>query len=508
MRDSTTRNAQTVHHRERNSDGVYREDYEDEQRGWLLCRAFGCFFQCLGAVLLAILCCGYCQKPVAEDTAATTANSNQRNRNDNDNDNHSGGMPTRSPCLWSIPVGFLVSSLLFLVLVQNSGNSVSTSSVALGSMNNVETLFAGQTLRIVPPFSFLTQKFRVSVARYPPTSQGISADVFWSSSKCPSLTGTKVKLQHDSESDLQPNSYVWDHYNFNPGSRMSGEIYQLSGTTCFYLLKGAHALEEVDKGKAKPDYLEDNAEVKFCLSSGSSRKFQYDTPYWWATDYGDNVYTLVYDNPSEYSDSSFDVDIDITMTTHDMRKFGNPVCDHLGHYGDNCPFSPKRSDCIVVKAFLDNDKDDHKVDETAEIPLETDSDSDRSISLEVEFYRDWRDISLYSAIPLFVSIFVCFFASLCSVLVCVFLFMRRWILGQDENEDDEGDLTEPLLSQEDDEGDTTESFFPSDGGEVEDCNWDRPPPTAPQSIPEATLQPSAPIKDDVIIVPPESVEVV
>lgn len=498
MRESTRRHSQRVHHgsgthRVRSSDGVYREDYQDEPRGWLLCRACGCFFQCLGAVLLAILCCGSSQRVAADDTAAAaTANNNQRNRN-------SGGeMPLRSPCWRSIPVGFLASSLLFVVLVLISGNSVSTSFVPLGSMNNVETLFAGQTLRIVPPFSFLTQKFRVSVAQYPPASRGISADVFWSTSKCPSLTGPKVKLQHDSENDVPPNNYIWDHYNLNPGSRINGKIHQLSGTTFFYLMKGSHTLEEVETGKVDPTYLDNNAEIKFRVSAGNTRKYQYDTPYWWATDYGDNVYTLVYDNPSQYSDSSFDVNTDITMTTHDMRKLGDPYCGYLRHFGDHCPFSPSRSDCIIIKAFFDDDKDNHEVVETAEAPLVTDSDSDRSISIEVEFYRDWKDISLYSVIPLFLSL-----------LVYVFSSLWRWLSGRNEIDDEEGDLTEPLLSPEDDEGDTTEPFFPPDDGEVEDGDWDRPPPSAPQSVPEATPQPSAPIKDDdVIVVPPESVEVV
>jgi len=72
----------------------------------------------------------------------------------------------------------------------------------------------------------------------------------YKSNRVPSLTGPKLELQHDSELDLNGDSFVYDYYNLNPGSSVSVRMNQINndGGTYFYLLEGAKALQELQEG--------------------------------------------------------------------------------------------------------------------------------------------------------------------------------------------------------------------------------------------------------------------
>jgi len=158
-----------------------------------------------------------------------------------------------------------------------------------------------------------------------------------------------------------------------------------------------------------------------------------------------------------------------------------------------------------LEAFSVNEKDDHH--QTIEPSIET--NDDRTISLTIESYRDWKSTLFVSAIPLCVSFLV---------YVCLSLWSCRRASRHDTNDsEDDYDLIEPLLPPEDAEvGEYSQNLPPPTAAhsaqqpllppEEDFSHQDLPPPTALHPVPPQ--QPSAPIEDVVVVVPPENVEVV
>jgi len=424
--------------------------------------------------ILWVLCC--CRKTTTTTTNDAATNNSSSSINNNNRNRNWGGSPLRAPYWLLMPIGLILSGLVFSIMIRNS--MMENNFVTIDS-KNVLTLFSGQTQRIYLPF--FIREVSVTVVNDPPGSRGVRAAVF-KSRKCPPLNGPRVELKHDSKLDLQASGFVFDYYNFNYGSSVDVWFDQLSGGTYFYLLKGAQALEEIQTGaNTDPDYWERIAVTKRHVKVGSS-SLHYQIVG--KRDDGDNIYTLVYDNESSSFVSSVDVRTDIVLTTHDLSGH-RPICDHMRQY-DSCRVSASQQDCILIEAFQINEEDEEKksqllLDETTDIG---------TISLQIDTYRNWKSIALYSTIPLLVSVFI-----------YSFLFLWRKICERSENDDDRS---------------LTESLLPPESLEVEDNNNNRPPPTAPEHVPEtvvaaalpATLQPSAPVEDGVVMVPPESVEVV
>jgi len=378
-------------------------------------------------------------------------------------------------------------------------NSTLETFVTPGSTNNIRTLFAGETQRIILPR--LTRELRVSVAL--PVSRGVRLNVYWTSNlKCPGLNGPKLELQHDTELDLNGNGFSYDYYNLNPGSYIQGHIDQISGGTHFYLLKGEKNLEDIQKEtNISPDHWEDIAVLKRYVANGGESDFFYKTSYRKDKDGGDTVYTLVYDNALRRGVSSLDTQTDIVLYTHDLSGY-QPSCDNMRHHGDTCKIDfPSSQDCIILEAFSVTEKDD----QTIEPSIET--NDDRTISLTIESYRDWKITFVFSAIPLFVSFLV---------YVCISLWSCISSASRNDTNDSEEDLIEPLLPPEDAEvGDNSQNLPPPTAThsvqpllppEEDFSNQNLPPPTALHPVPPQ--QPSAPIEDVVLVVPPENVEVV
>jgi hypothetical protein len=382
--------------------------------------------------------------------------------------------------------------------------------VTPGSTDTARTLFAGETQRILLPR--LARELKVTVAQ--PVSRGVRLRVYWTSaSGCPGLNGPKLELEHDGELDLNGDGFSYDYYNLNPGSYIRGRIDQISGGTYFYLLRGEQSLEDIQTGtNIDPDHWEDTAVLKRYAENGEESYFFYQTSYWKDQDGGDNIYTLVYDNASRRDVSSLDTQTDIVLSTHDLSGY-RPSCDNMRRYGDACKIDYSSSqDCVILEAFSVDEKDDPEIDALSE-PSAIETSDDRTISLTIESYRDWENIFFFSAaIPLFVSVLVYGFLSLRSC--------SSALRNNNETNDSEEDLIEPLLPPEDaGAGDGSQNLSPPPATatathgvqpllppEQEFINRNLPPPTAPHPVPPQ--QPSAPIEDDVVVVPPENVEVV
>ena len=439
-----------------------------------LCEIITGNFIAVFGVVGTILCCKLCRKAPTNDNSAHAINQPNRRRS---------GLRNRldeieeqmwfSP-LWSIFGGMIVSLLFFLILVQNSTttNFVSGNSSYSG---DIRTMFAGETLRVYVPM--LTRSVSVEVVHDPPTSRGMRAALY-KSKKVPSLTGPKLELQHDSELDLKGDSFVYDYYNLNPGSSVSVRMNQINndGGTYFYLLEGAKALQELQDGtNVDPNHWERIAVAK-AGPHGGNAFFKLTNTY-----KPDNIYTLVYDNQSTHRVSSVDVETDIVMTTNDLHGY-NPACDHM-RTGDACHVYASRSDCVILEAFAVQEEDG----------IEEEGEGDKTISLRIETYRDWKSIAIYSTIPLAISVFYlwgCIFYCCCC---------KRNQTSID------GIATEPLLSPNE-----------LEEGESEAAAADQPPPTAPHFVETSPppVQASAPLEvepqqpDNVVVIPPESVQVV
>jgi len=378
--------------------------------------------------------------------------------------------------------------------------------LSLTTPYNTRTMFVGETHRVYIPM--LTQEVRITVVHDPPTSRGTRAAVY-KSRTCPSLTGPKVELQHDSELDLQGGGYVYDYYNLNPGSSVSVWLDPISGTsrtTYFYLLHGAKALQDLQTGSnLNPDYWERIAVVQ----SYGNKNTEYQTPTRGSSWDYDNIYTLLYDNESDIRLSSVDVKTDISLTTHNLNGY-TPSCDYMT-IDDSCNVVTNPNNCIIVEAFsVNNDGellDQEEKEETEEekedqeallhekniATTTTTDDGNKTISIRIETYRNWTKLIVLSSIPLFISISICLFLYLWRC-ICTSRRQRR------NNNNNNAISTEPLLASE------------GDGVEEEGVLGDnRPPPTAPHHpVPEATAevvattpQPTAPPFDDnVVKVPP------
>lgn len=472
-------------------------DRGNEPENGLLYHVCRCFYESFKAIfvvfsgiVVAILCCKLCKKATTDGTATTTATTNNGNsiHNHSRGEGRERGRSWFSP-LWSILGGVLFSVLVFLVLIRNSATE---NLVSADSTYNIRKMFAGETQRIYLPI--LTRDVSVTVVHDPPTVRGMRAAVF-KSRNCPSLNGPRVELQHDSELDLQANDFVYDYYNMNPGSSVIVGLDQISGGTYFYLLHGAKALKEIQTGtNVDPDYWERIAVAK--SHDTSNRYFQTVTSGW---DY-DNIYTLVYDNESTSLVSSVDVKTDIVLTTHDLSGH-TPICDHM-RIGYSCRVAANRADCIIVEAFsVSDDQQQNERKKEVDPLLDENADSDTgTISVRIETSRNWKKIAVFSTIPLSVSVLV-------SVLIYICKCLWRWIQVQ-RNE----------IIESNQYGISTEPLIPPEGDGAEGEIRDRPPPMAPHHVPEvataasspATLQPTAPVEDDVgvVVIPPESVEVV
>ena len=455
--------------------------------------ATGIFIAVFG-VAGTILCCKLCRKaPTNNDddddnSAATTMNHPNRRRGLRNRIYEIEDRMWFSP-LWSVFGGMFFSILLFLILIQNSTTTTNfVSSNPSYSGNNIRTMFAGETLRVYVPM--LTRSVAVEVVRDPPTSRGTRAALY-KSNKVPSLTGPKLELKHDSELDLEGESFVYDYYNLNPGSSVSVWMDQISdGGTYFYLLEGAKALEEIQTGEnVDPNHWERIAvTLAHTVGHGHTDSAYVQTSTNNIFSY-DNTYTLVYDNQSAHRVSSVDVKTDIVMTTHDLHGY-NPACDHM-RTGDACHAYATRNDCIILEAFA--------VREESEEDRLEDGEGDKTISLRIETYRDWKSIAIYSSIPLTISVLI---------IGGMYLWGCMFYCRSKRNETMiDGNATEPLLS-------------PGDNGLEEGgsgtATADRPPLTAPhfseESPPvEATAPSEAELlqqPDNVVVIPPESVQVV
>jgi hypothetical protein len=140
--------------------------------------------------------------------------------------------------------------------------------LTIGSTKTIEAMFAGETRKILPPR--FSRELTVSVSEISP---GVRLNVYWTT-KCPSLNGPRLKLQHDSELNLDASDFSYDYYNFNPGSYVEGRIGELSGVTNFYILKGEQILKEIRNGtNLNPQHWEDIAVAKCHVKTGQTCDF-------------------------------------------------------------------------------------------------------------------------------------------------------------------------------------------------------------------------------------------
>jgi len=339
-------------------------------------------------------------------------------------------------------------------------------------------MFAGETRKILP--ARFSRELTVSISEISP---GVRLNVY-STTKCPSLNGRRLELKHHSELDLNASGVWYDYYNFNPGSYVEGRIDELSGVTNFYILKGEQVLKEIqNRTNLNRHYWEDIAVEKCHVKTNKTCDFFYKTSYRKDVDGGDNIHTFVYDNGSSRRQSSLDVQTDLVLYTHNLNGY-QPSCKKKKHIGDSCKIMhPSPQNCIILEAFSK-----HKTDDPG------------TISLKVKTYRDWKRIFFLSVIPLFGI----------TALVHGLLALKSCLTASQTETNDGEDLVEPLLPPEDGELQDNHQDLPMAIQNVQPLpppdsrNQNLPPPIVPQTPPQS----SAPIEEDVFVVPPENVEVV
>jgi len=439
------------------------------------------------------------------------------------------------------------------VLVRNSAtdnlwtidSSASVSSVSLANPNHIEgldnnvmeetaygnvfgsniwTLYAGETQRVYLPR--LVKEIRVTaVSNYDDadvldkddgatttttTSEAanVKAAVFkFRTNKCPPLTGPPVKLPHDSEFDIPGASFEYDYYNLYRGSTIDVRFDQLAGGTYFYLLKGAKALEEIQKGtNTDPSHWENIAVVKRHIKPNTP-SYVSDVHYVVRGSEDNDIYTLVYDNDSNTRDSSLDVETDLVLSTYDLYGY-QPACDNMSSYwNSSCRIAATKNNCVILEAF--SVADDNESEKTAETmgqeqrrrrdesvdPTNGGGSETGFIRLKIDTYRNWTLIGILSTIPWFLSVvvfgcwnccFCCFGTCLCCVCCCCPSSPGSNTNNDTNNDNDNTDLEEPLLPQQGND-------------RIDPEEMERPPPTAPhhQTAAAAPMPPpSAPLEDD------------
>lgn len=562
------------HHRSHRSHHRSDVDDEDCDCGCLgslcgcVCRLLGVLLSGLYAAIVVLLCC----RPLR---SGTWTNHGQSSPSEQDvaraTDLGSGqGSPhsnNRSPH-WLVPGGLFTSLLLFCVLVRNSASdnlwtidssaAVSSISASVANPNNIHvvdstinmdnsnvvedtvygnifgsniwTLYLGETQRVYLPR--LVKEIRVTaVSNYEDvdvldkddgatttsgaaTGPSVKAAVFkFRTNNCPPLTGPPTTFQHDSKFDTPGGAFEYDTYNLYRGSTIDVRFHQLAGGTYFYLLKGAKALEEIQKGtNTDPSHWDDIAVVTRHIkpSTPSSRS---DVHYVVRGSEDNDIYTLAYDNDSNTRVSSLDVETDLVLSTYDLYGY-QPSCDNMSSYwNSSCRIAATKKNCVILEAFSVAAADDTNDDESEEADgtmgqqqrRRRDETVDQKnggggeagfIRLKIDTYRNWTLIGILSAIPWFLSVVVfgCWNCSFCcfgTILCCVCCCCPSGS-SSSNNSNDNTDLEEPLLPPQGHDG-------------IDPEEMERPPPTAPHHQTATTAAtapisdmppPSAPVEDD------------
>lgn len=240
------------------------------------------------------------------------------------------------------------------------------------SRNNVSRiLFTGETQRIdLPRYA---RDIRITaVDGSTATRAAVSL-----SRKCPPLTGGKLRVHESLIRDYDPLGYEWFPYNLNPGSSVDVGLVQHGGSTNFYLLKGAKALEEIETGSnTDPRHWDKIAVAKAKVTSGQAKHISYQRSSWDKDQ--DNIYTMVYDNPSKRYMSEVDITTSFVLTTHALKP-NDIKCDHMDpRYHDYCTLSVSRNDCIIVEAFTADGSSGFKT-VTLDVEIFTDLEEEESV---------------------------------------------------------------------------------------------------------------------------------
>lgn len=252
-------------------------------------------------------------------------------------------------------------------------------SIVLSGQSETWTLNAGESRQVVPGWFTRLVDIQVTSPRH---DGSVDVSVYaLPKKKCPNLTGPIVSTYYEHPMSFGPLDYQYDFFYLNKGSKAAASFTQTQGFSDVYLLRGQDALSTLENHHDEDEWaaLLRNARKKWEVDMDSSELG--DNIGYFQADRND-VYTLLYDNPSHSSNGQLLVDLWSDLTTYNLKGY-SPACKDLAF--QRCrPIETEFAKCIIVdtqKNGVDNDT-----------------------TIKIVGNRDWSVIVLISLLPGFLAV--------------------------------------------------------------------------------------------------------
>lgn len=295
------------------------------------------------------------------------------------------GFQERAGGLCSKGNQFCLVLLLTAILVVNL--------VHVSRGNHSWTLNPGESFEITPAYLIDTISIKSEG-----TKRGAQVYAIPSQQGCPPLTGPLVTIASQEDTIfLAKDSYQFQYFYLNEGSSIHADIVALSGSANVFLLRGDHALRQLENSLFFPPTANNRHCVmqQFVSSSSpaiSSTKLSYQIQ-------NTDTYILIYENPT-IGATRLLASLSLDMTTYDLSDRYNhyefsPTCNNTAT--KTCflsipflaPFFRNKGECFIVQTPA-------KVVD----PDELDVDDDGTVTIHITQHRRHGWIVLLSFLPL------------------------------------------------------------------------------------------------------------